>query len=108
MRTIATPLLALTLVLATATLATAGSERDKFQSLIGKYATSGLGMPSKIEAKTPCYCTPGSVPPAYAAGYLVHYPAGQYEFMNCWVPTFNPDGSLQGNQFCNSFAVIAK
>ena len=107
MRT-ATPLLALTLLLVTATLAAAGTDQDKFQSLLGKYAVSGLGMPTKLEAKTPCYCTPGSVAPAYAAGYLVHYPVGQYEYVNCYVPTFAADGSFQGSQYCNTFAVIGK
>lgn len=107
MRTLVTPLLVLTLLLATASVAMA-TDQEKFLNLLGKYAVSGLGMPSKLEAKTPCYCTPGSVAPAYVAGFLVHYPVGGYEYVNCYVPQFAADGSLLGTQYCNSFAVIGK
>jgi hypothetical protein len=106
MRT-AIPLLALTALLATATLASA-TDQEKFLNFLGKYAVSGLGMPTKLEAKTPCYCTPGSVAPAGVAGYLVHYPVPPYEYVNCYVPIFAADGSLQGTQYCNTFAVIGK
>jgi hypothetical protein len=106
MRTLVTAFLMLGLI-TTASVATA-TDKQKFESLIGKYAVSGLGMPTKLKAKTPCYCTPGSVAPAYAAGYLVHYPVGSYVFVNCYVPQFKPDGSFDSSQYCNSFTVIAK
>ncbi len=106
MRTYVTAFLMFGLI-TTASVAMA-TDKEKFESLIGKYAVSGLGMPTKLDAKTPCYCTPGSVAPAYAAGYLVHYPVGNYEYINCYVPQFKPDGSFDGSSYCNSFAVIGK
>jgi hypothetical protein len=99
-------------LLAVALLATtpsfAGTDQDKFGSFLGKYAVSGLGMPTKFEGKTPCYCLPGSVAPAYAAGYVVQYPVGQYTYLNCYVPLFNADGSLAGTQYCNTWAPVGK
>ena len=107
MRPIATALCTLALLGATSTLAGA-TDKEKFDSLIEKYATSGLGMPTKLTVKGACYCTPGSVAPTGAAGYLVNYPVGAYTYVNCYVPLFNADGSLQGTQYCNNFAVLSK
>jgi hypothetical protein len=107
MRRTVTGLLTLAL-LATSWSIAGASDQDKFNSLLGKYAVSGLGIPTKFDGKTPCYCLPGAVAPAYAAGYLVTYPVGQYTYVNCYVPLFNPDGSLMGTQYCNTWAPIGK
>jgi len=108
MRAISTALVTLSLLALTAAGAGA-ADKDKFLSLIGKYAADGTGSPAKFSPKTPCFCTGVGGGIANAAGWVVHYTGGDgLEYLNCYFPYFGADGSLQAYGYCNGFQVLAK
>ena len=76
------------------------SDQSRYEALVLKYATKDFAI-----GKTACICTGG-----FKVGWvrLTALDADGAVEVECGIPTFKPDGSLDGLNFCTTFSVLAK
>lgn len=85
------------------------SDKDRFDSLIGKFAVdAGSLFSGNFRPRAGCYCASPSAGPAGAGGFVARYDVAGQTYVNCFFPYFKADGSFDTYGYCNEFYLLGK